>query len=115
MQLIKEIVSEKVDAKVVVIFGSNEHLRHQVVSSLSTLGDVSVYGTLNEEQGFSKINELPKVDLILIGRAYSQEQRIRIKAFVKDKMPTTKVAEPGIDFSVENAGVELNVKRLLEL
>jgi hypothetical protein len=115
MELVKEIISDDINAKVIVIFGSNPYLRDQVVRSLGTLGNVSVYGTLNEIEGMEKINSLPKVDLLLIGRAYSEEQRIRIKAFVKNNLPNTKVAEPGIDFSVENGGVEKNVKLQLGL
>ncbi len=115
MELVKEIISEDNNSKVILIFGSNPYLRDQVVRSLSTLGNCSVYGTLSEEEGMIKINGLPEIDLVLIGRAYSQEQRLRIKAFVKYNLPNTKVAEPGIDFSVENYGVEENVKHLLGL
>lgn len=115
MELVKEIISEHDNAKVIVIFGSNPYMRDQVVRSLSTLGNVSVYGTLSEKEGMEKVSSLHKVDLLLIGRAYTQEQRIRIKSLVKSNLPNTKVAEPGIDFSVENYGVEGNIRRLLSL
>jgi hypothetical protein len=115
MELIKEIIAADSLAKVVLIFGSNPYLRDQVVKELASLEDISVYGTLNETEGFEMFYELPKVDLILIGQAYSTEQRIRIKRKVKDRMPNSLIAEPGIDFSVAGGGVRQNVKRLLNL
>lgn len=114
-ELIKEIVSPSSEAKTILIFGSNPYLRDQVVRQLASLADINVYGTLNETEGFEMFNSLSKVDLILIGQAYSAEQRIRIKASVKDTMSNTLIAEPGIDFSVEGDGVQQNVKRLLSL
>lgn len=114
-ELIKEIVSEKAGARTVLIFGSNPNLRHHVVSELGSIGYINVYGTLNESEGFEMFNSLPKVDLILIGQAYSMEQRKIIKSLVKVKSPNTLITEPGIDFSVEGDGVKIQVKKLLNL
>lgn len=115
VELIKEVKAENPYAKTVLIFGSNPHLRNHVVRDLGSIGNLNVYGTLNENEGFEMFHSLPKVDLILIGQAYSVEQRKRIKLIVRDKSPNTQITEPGVDFSVENDGVKRQVKTLLNL
>lgn len=103
-------------APVVVLFGGSPYRRDEVVRDLSQIGDITIYGTLGEEEGFAKIEELDrKVDLILIGGRYDDEQRKRIAAFVKADMPNTKLTQPGIDYPYEVVTIRENVRKLVGL
>lgn len=94
--MIENIISSNIDAPVLVIYGSNVYTRHAVLSQLKSIGgDITVYGTLNEEEGNKKVFSLSKVNLILIGRAYGLEQRVRIQKFITQHLPNTAVIEAG--------------------
>lgn len=108
------IGSEK--APVVVLFGGNPYRRDEVVRDLAQLGDITIYGTIGEEEGFAKIEELyRKVDLVLIGGRYNDQQRKRISAFVKAEMPNTKLTQPGVDYPYEVMTIRENVRKLVGL
>ena len=108
------IGSEK--APVVVLFGGSPYRRDEVVRDLAQIGDITIYGTLGEEEGFAKIEELHrKVDLVLIGGRYTDEQRKRISAYVKAELPNAKLTQPGVDYPYEVVTIRENVKRLVGL
>lgn len=108
-----EFITEKVDAPIVVLFGGNPHRRHEVISLIETLDEVTVYGTLSEEEGMSRIQALPKVDLVLIGGRYNQDQRQRIRRYIKENLPTTKITEPGVDYPYSNTSILNAIKEKL--
>lgn len=112
-----DIVSEVVgtsSAPVVVLFGGNPYRRDEVVRLLSELGDITVYGTLGEEEGMAKIEELDrKVDLVLIGGRYTKEQRTRIKKWVSENLTGVEVTQPGYDYPYSNPSIFADVKAKL--
>ena len=110
-----EYISNNADAPVIVLFGGNPLRRDEVINQLKQLGDVSIYGTLSEEEGMTKIKSLPKVDLVLIGGRYSDEQRIRIRKFIAEHLPTTKISEPGVNFPYETQAINNDVIQKLEI
>ena len=88
----------------------------KVIRELSSLGDVTIYGTLREEEGLAKIEELNgKVDLVVIGGAYTDEQRKRIKAWLAQKYPQIKLTQPGSDYPFSNDAINENFQKLLNL
>jgi hypothetical protein len=111
--MLTEHLSTNTNAPVVVLFGGNPLRRHEVILSLQTIGDITIYGTLSEEEGIAKINALPKVDLVLIGGRYTEEQRKRIRAYVKNYLPNTNITEPGIDYPYETDIIKSHVAQLL--
>lgn len=113
--LISEITGTA-KAPVVILFGGNPYRRDEVVSLLSNLGDLSVYGTLGEEEGMAKIEAFDrKVDLILIGGRYSEDQRKRIKSWVMAHLPGVEVTQPGYDYPYSNYAILADVKKKLKL
>ncbi len=108
--LFSEIVSNKPDAPVLILFGGNPHRRDEVIRLTQSIGDITIYGVLNEEEGMKKIHSLPKVDLVLIGGRYSHEQRNRIRAYVKQNMLNTKITEPGFEYPYDNEAIKTDIK-----
>jgi hypothetical protein len=101
---------------VVVLFGGNPYRRAEVIRLLAKLGDITVYGTLNEDEGMDKIEALNrKVDLVLIGGQYSEEQRIRIKNWVTKNLHGVQVTQPGYEYPYSNPAIFLDVKTKLSL
>lgn len=94
--MIENIISNNPNAPVLVIYGSNVHMRNAVLGELSSVDNITVYGTLNEEEGNKKLLSLPKVDLVVIGRAYGLEQRERIKIFVNKNVSNVPIIEAGL-------------------
>lgn len=113
-ELLTEYISPASDAKVLVLFGGNPHRRDEVIRQMMTIPNVSIYGTLSEEEGMEKLKNLPKVDLVLIGGRYSEEQRLRIRAFVKSNLPQTPITEPGHDYPYENTAILNHVRQKLK-
>jgi hypothetical protein len=112
--IISESISENKNAPIIVLFGGNPHRRDEVIKHLQSLGDVTIYGTLSEEEGIEKITTLPRVDVVLIGGRYSEQQRIRIRSFIAHNLPTTKISEPGIDFPYENEAINRDIRLKLD-
>ncbi len=94
--MIENIISPNPDAPVLVIYGSNIYTRDAVLNQLKSIGDITVWGTLNEEEGNKKVLSLPRVNLVLIGRAYGMEQRTRIQKFINMHLPDTAIIEAGV-------------------
>jgi hypothetical protein len=114
-ELLSEVIGTE-KAPVVILFGGNPYRRDEVVSLLSGLGDITVYGTLGEEEGMAKIKALDRrVDLILIGGRYSEAQRARIKQWVKSNLSGVEVTQPGYDYPYANASIYADVKKRLKL
>lgn len=111
--LTTESISNNPNAAVIVLFGGNPYRRDEVINHLKTLDDYTIYGTLSEEEGIEKITSLPKVDLVLIGGRYSHEQRVRIKQFVSQQLPNTKVSEPGVEYPYDNIAIHNELKNKL--
>ena len=113
--LLSEIISSNPQAPVLVIFGGNPHRRHEVLTMLKPLGDITMYGTLSEAEGLMKLQALPRVDLVLIGGRYDASQRKRIKSFVEKELPNTRVTQPGYDYPYENEVIQRDIKTKLGL
>ncbi|MFA9212602.1 MAG: hypothetical protein ACEQSR_01995 [Candidatus Methylacidiphilales bacterium] len=100
---------------VVVLFGGNPNRRNEVLSLLNALGNISVYGTLSEEEGILQLKAPPKVDLVLIGGRYTDAQRERIKAFIAANLPHAKITEPGGHYPYQNEAIKADIKLKLGL
>ena len=83
------------NAKTLIVFGGNPQMNVGVVRMLSPW--YNVYGVLSEEEGLSKAKDgsIAKLDGIVIGTKYSEEQRERIRA----ALPGIPTCEPGIHFA----------------
>lgn len=113
--LVSESISKNENAPVIVLFGGNPYRRDEVIKLVQSIGDITIYGTLSEEEGFARIKTLPNVGLVLIGGRYFEEQRIRIRKFVKEELPNAKITEPGIDYPYENEAIIKDIKSKLNL
>lgn len=113
--LTSERISTNTEAPVIVLFGGNPFRRDEVIKSVLSIGDLTIYGTLSEEEGLTKIKSLPRVDLVLIGGRYSDEQRIRIRKFVKEELPNTKVTEPGVEYRYETEKINNDIRFKLNM
>ena len=114
MDLIEKIEGSP-QAPVVVLFGGSPYRRDEVIKLLTQIGDVTVYGTLSEEEGIAKIEELDrKVDLVLIGGRYSDEQRKRIQTWLMEKAPGVVLTQPGVEYSYSNENIQRDIKQKLK-
>jgi hypothetical protein len=105
-------VLENINAKKIVIFGGSPYRRHEIVELLSPIENLSIYATLSEEEGMTKIEELDNVDIVLIGGRYSEEQRFRIRKYVQENHPKAEITEPGYTYAYSNPLIFENVKVL---
>jgi len=105
--LVSESVSKNKNAPVIVLFGGNPYRRDEVIKLVQSIGDITIYGTLSEEEGFTKIKSLAHVSLVLIGGRYFEEQRIRIR--------NTKITEPGVEYPYENEAIVKDIKSKINL
>ena len=112
-QLLSEYRAPEQDAKVLVLFGGSPVRRDGVIRSLRRIGGVSIYGTLSEEEGLRKVNELQNVDLVLIGSRYTQAQRFRIREYLRDHWPSVQITEPGLDYPYDYTIIRERIKALL--
>lgn len=86
--LIDRIEPKSANAPVMVLFGGNPHRRDEVLRHLSTLGDLGAYGALSEEEVYTLLEQhKDRVKLVLIGGRYSAEERVRIKAWCRERFP----------------------------
>jgi organic radical activating enzyme len=113
--LVSESISKIENAPVVVLFGGNPYRLEEVIKLVQSVGDLTIYGTLSEEEGFTKIKSLAHVSLVLIGSRYFEEQRIRIRNFVKEELPNTKITEPGVEYPYDNETIIKDIKSKLNL
>jgi hypothetical protein len=101
------------EAPVMVLFGGNPQKRDQVLRLLDTLGGLTAHGALSEEEGMRLLATLPRVDLVLIGGRYTEEQRVRIRAYVRANLPRASLTEPGHDYPYEDGAMLADVRRKL--
>jgi len=113
--LLSEFISKEPNAPVLVIFGGNPVKRNAVIQSLSESKKITIYGTLSEEEGFQTILKLPKVDLVLIGGRYAEDQRMRIKTWVNQNRPGLAITEPGLDYIYEEDTIKNQVYSQLKV
>lgn len=94
---------EVAGTRAVVLFGGNPHRRDEVVRYLGPKLNVTVVGTLSEEEGIATLEALrERVGAVVIGGRYSEQQRARIRAFVARSFPGVHVSEPGYAFAYDN-------------
>jgi hypothetical protein len=114
--LIDHIEPTSADAPVMVLFGGNPQRRDEVLRHLATLGDLGAYGALSEEEGYALLEQhKDRVKLVLIGGRYTAEQRVRIKAWCRERLPNIAFTEPGVDYSYDNEQTKAAVQRILGL
>lgn len=101
------------NAPVMVLFGGNPQRRHEVLQLIQSIGGISAHGSLGEEEGMQLLKTLPRVDLVLIGSRYSEEQRVRIRAYVHERMPGTAITEPGRDYPYDNDAIVADIQKKL--
>lgn len=66
---------------------------------------VTAIGNFSEDEGLSKLSTSEKVDLVLTGGRYSEDQRIRIRAYLKEHFPGVATTEPGYQYPYDNAEI----------
>jgi hypothetical protein len=114
-QLRSEFIHANAGAPVMVIFGGNPQMRDHVVGMLAEFNRVTVYAALSEEEGINFLRTLPEVHFVLIGGRYSEEQRVRIRKFVRENLPHAFTSEPGIDYPYGDEGVKNDLTIKLKL
>lgn len=93
-------------APAVVLFGGNPYRRDEVVRFLGPRLNVTVVGTLSEEEGMATLEALrERVGAVVIGGRYDEAQRRRIRAFVAQAFPGVHVSEPGVAFPYDDEAV----------
>ena len=116
MTLIREYIASETNAPVMVLFGGNPERMNEVVSMLrDRLKTVTAIGNFSEEEGLNKLSKLEKVDLVLIGGRYSEEQRIRIRTYLKEHFPGVATTEPGYQYPYDNAEIMADIKSKLRI
>lgn len=111
--LLEKHISPEPDAKVLVLFGGNPLRRDEIIRHLKTLSQLTIIGTLSEEEGLAVIRDLPKTDMVLIGGRYNAEQRERIKSYLTKTYPHIKVTEPGLDYPYEEARIIQTIREMM--
>ena len=114
-KLKSEFIHKDPNAPIMVVFGGNVEMRDQVVRMLEEFNKVTVYATLSEEEGLNRLKTLPKVNFVLIGGRYNDEQRIRIRTYVKENLPGAFTSEPGLDYPYGDDGVKKDLTHKLNL
>ncbi len=115
MKLIEKHISTNTDAPIVVLFGGSQVRRQEVIYLILEVADLTIFGTLSEEEGIDTLENLGKVDLVLIGGRYTENQRLRIRNFALTKFPNVKFTEPGWDYEYENNTIKLDIRAKLNL
>jgi hypothetical protein len=116
MTLLREYISPASNAPVIVLFGGNPARMNEVVSLIQDkLKTVTAIGNFSEEEGLNKLRTLNKVDLVLIGGRYSQDQRIRIKNFLQEHFPGVETTEPGHQYPYDNTEILNDIRKKLNL
>jgi uncharacterized pyridoxamine 5'-phosphate oxidase family protein len=114
-KLKSEFIHKNPNAPVVVVFCGNPEMRDRVVGMLEEFNKVTVFATLSEEEGMKRLKILPKVNFVLIGGRYNEEQRVRIRKYLKENRPEAFTSEPGIDYPYGNEGVRNDMNKKLNL
>jgi hypothetical protein len=113
VNLLERVDAASPDAPVIVLFGGNPHRRDEVLSLIRDLGGATAIGALSEDEGMALLASLTRVDLVLIGGRYSDEQRRRIRAYVKERLPGCGITEPGWDYPYDDLEIVADIRRKL--
>jgi hypothetical protein len=111
--LFTEYISTDSNAKTLLLFGGNVERRHEIISLLQPLTNLSVHGALSEEEGMKMLQTLPQVDIVLIGSRYTEEQRIRIRKFIRAQYPNIRITEPGVDYMYSNEAIFVTIQKII--
>lgn len=111
--LIREFKAADVNAPVIILFGGNPNRMNEVVTLIKNVGGITAIGSFSEEEGMQLLKSLPKIDLVLIGGRYTDEQRNRIRAYVKQQLPNTQITEPGYQYPYENSEIIKDIRKKL--
>lgn len=111
--LFTEYISTAPNAKTLLLFGGNAQRRHEIISLLQPLRNLSVYGALSEAEGMEKIKTLSQIDIVLIGGRYSEAERLRIRNFLHTNYPAVKITEPGYQYLYSNEAIFTNVQNII--
>ena len=104
------------EGKTIVVFGGSPIRRDEIIRLLSKNEILTIYGTLSEEEGMIKLNELKdNIDLILIGGRYSSKERERIINWQKDNLPNIPISQPGVDYPYANDKIYKDIYSKLNL
>ena len=116
MTLIREYIASEKNAHVMVLFGGNPERMNEVVSMIrDSLKTVTAIGNFSEEEGLKKLSTLKKVDLVLIGGRYSEEQRIRIRDYLNEHFQGVATTEPGYQYPYDNTEILDDIKKKLRI
>lgn len=115
MELESQIIDKNHNAPVIILFGGSPIRWQEVLDLISEIGNLTIYGTLSEEEGISKLQGLDKVDLVLIGGRYDEIQRNRIRNFVSLNFPKAQITEPGYDYPYDNLRIKEDIKIKLKI
>ena len=113
--LIREFKAADVNAPVIVLFGGNPNRMNEVVSLIKNIGGITAIGSFSEEEGMQLLKTLPKIDLVLIGGRYTDEQRIRIRQYVKQHLTKVQTTEPGYQYPYDNSEIIKDVRKKLNI
>jgi hypothetical protein len=100
-------------APVLVLFGGSPHRRHEVLQALARAGGMQAHGALSEAEGMDLLARLPRVDVVLIGGRYTEDERVRIRAHVRAHLPNAAITEPGHDYPYDTDLMIADVKAKL--
>jgi hypothetical protein len=106
-------ISMDANAKTLLLFGGSVERRQEIISLLKPLENLSVYGALSEAEGMDMLAQLETVHIVLIGGRYTEDERIRIRKFLKENHPSISITEPGYQYPYSNKAIFENVKDLL--
>lgn len=107
-----EHLSKNQSAKILVVFGGSEVRRDDIIKLLLPIENLTIYGTLSEQEGLAKIVELGTVDMVLIGGRYTERQRTTLKGFISTNYPTAYITEPGFDYPYSNETIFNEINKL---
>jgi hypothetical protein len=106
-------ISMDANAKTLLLFGGSVERRQEIISLLQPLENLSVYGALSEAEGMEMLSQLEAVHIVLIGGRYTEEERIRIRSFLKTNHPSISITEPGYHYPYSNKAIFENVRDIL--
>jgi hypothetical protein len=112
-ELLSAYIPRDTNTKTILLIGGSIIRRQEIVSLLQPLQNLLVYGALSEAEAMEKLQSLPQVNIVLIGGRYSEAERVRIRAFIKQNYPAIEITEPGYQYPYSNEAIFGNIQLLL--